>query len=76
MYRDRNELDSPPCLSTSDPLTLTAGEASALVGVSVTTFRRLVRSGDAPAPVRIGRRWVFRRADILNYVEALAPRPS
>jgi len=54
-------------------LRLTA--AAALLGVSVTAFKRLVREGDGPAPRRLGPRTpVWLRSELLAWLKARAQR--
>jgi excisionase family DNA binding protein len=60
----------------SGPALLTFNEVGRHLGVSLSQVQRLVRAGDLPV-VTIGRRNTrIRRADLLEYIENLTPRPT
>jgi len=45
--------------------------AAATLGISRSKWWQLVRAGDAPAPVRVGRRSTrWRRSDVMTYIES------
>lgn len=51
------------------PLALALGEAAALAGLTLGTFRRRSLSAQTPAPIRCGRCVRWRRSDIERWVE-------
>lgn len=62
-----------PTNEKEPPLMLPVTEAARLCGLCVRTLWRLVSTGKAPQPVRIGRRTLWRRADLLDFVAGLIP---
>lgn len=54
------------------PLTVTFATAAASLGVSQSTLKRLVRSGDL-LTVKVGARRLVRTADLASYVASLSP---
>jgi excisionase family DNA binding protein len=58
--------------SIADPLLLTPDHAAWHLGVPSATVLRLLRTGEVPA-VRIGSRWLIRRADLEGWVARLVP---
>jgi excisionase family DNA binding protein len=53
------------------PALLSEPQAAAYIGVSATTLRGMVERGDAPAPVRVGIRRLYRRIDLDAWVASL-----
>jgi predicted DNA-binding transcriptional regulator AlpA len=47
--------------------------AAALAGVSRTTWHRLTVAGKAPAPIRLGRRVLWDRAELTAWIEGRCP---
>lgn len=64
----------PPPLSGSDPLTLDAAGAAALVGVSRSLWYSLLAQGRTPVPLRLGRRTLWRKEELTAWVRAGCPR--
>lgn len=57
----------------TDPL-LTDRESAALLSVSLSTFWRLVRSGTAPKPIKLGFTSRWPKSEILNIIEVAKAR--
>jgi excisionase family DNA binding protein len=55
------------------PIMLTPEEVAELVGVSIWSVRRLLRSGELPA-VRMGRKYLIRVADLAEYLTPASRR--
>ena len=55
------------------PVLIGAKEAARLCGVGRTTWFLLVSSGKAPAPVRLGRRVLWNRAELEAWIIAGCP---
>lgn len=55
------------------PLALSAEETARLLGVAPRTWRLLVASGRALRPIRLGRRVLWRRAELDAWLAAGAP---
>ena len=52
---------------------LNAAEAALYIGVSKTTFKNMVKNGQAPKPIQISpRRLVWDRKKLDSFIEALA----
>lgn len=62
-----------PSVSAASPLLISREDAAAMLGVAVETFDRQRRAGKTPAPVRIGGRLLFRRADLDAWVAMGCP---
>jgi predicted DNA-binding transcriptional regulator AlpA len=62
-----------PAAPALPPLLLPARQAAALCGVSEATWWRLHSAGRVPAPVRLGGRTLWRRSDVLAFVEMGCP---
>lgn len=54
---------------SASPL-ITKQEAAAFCLVSIATWERLERKGDVPPPVRIGRRCLYRRVDVMAWIDS------
>jgi excisionase family DNA binding protein len=54
-------------------LLLTDREAAALCGVGRSTWRRLLSAGKIPQPLHLGRSCRWRRAEVLDWLDAGAP---
>ncbi|MEM7813233.1 MAG: helix-turn-helix domain-containing protein, partial [Planctomycetota bacterium] len=50
--------------SGTGSLLISRDDAASMLGVAVETFDRQRRAGKTPAPVKIGGRLLFRRADL------------
>ncbi len=61
---------SPPVIP---PLLVSASEAARLCGVSRTSWWALHSAGRVPLPVRLGRRTLWRVAELAEWVEAGCP---
>ncbi len=60
---------------TPEPLLLGEDESSRMINVGKTLFRTLVADGRfAPKPIRLGRRKLWRLADIQEWVRLGCPR--
>lgn len=57
----------------NEPLLIPANEVSALLGISRTKWMSMADSGKTPEAVRIGRRVLYRREEILAWVDAGCP---
>ena len=55
------------------PILLSAPEAATALGVSRAHFLQLHSSGRVPRPVRLGRRVLWRKAELSAWVEAGCP---
>jgi predicted DNA-binding transcriptional regulator AlpA len=56
---------------------LNTNETCQFVNVSAPNWRRLVRNGVAPQPIRVGTRKVgWRIGELINWLEARAERPT
>jgi predicted DNA-binding transcriptional regulator AlpA len=55
-------------------LLLTAKRAAKVCGISLRTWRTYDSAGRIPRPVRIGRRTLWRREELCNWVVAGCPR--
>lgn len=62
--------NKPPVVPTSDKLTLSLLEASALSGLSVNWLRDAIKSGGLKAAKR-GKGWNIKRTDLEMYIEGL-----
>jgi prophage regulatory protein len=52
-------------------------EIRALLGLSTTSIYRLIQNGEFPAPIKLGKSSVWRKGDILTYLDQLsAPWPG
>jgi excisionase family DNA binding protein len=58
---------------TSEALLVPDTVAAALTGVSRATWRRLFAAGKTPAAVRLGRRRLWNRAELVAWAEAKCP---
>jgi predicted DNA-binding transcriptional regulator AlpA len=57
-----------------EPLRVDARAASAMLGVGRTLWLNLVASGRAPRPVRLGRRVLWVREELIKWVRNKCPR--
>ena len=52
---------------------LNAADAASCIGVSKTTFKKMVKNGEAPKPIQISkRRIVWDKKKLDSFIEALA----
>ena len=63
-------------MMTNDPLTLTAGQAAKLVGLAPSTLAKLRLSGNGPLYCKLGRRVVYRRADLEAWLQSRTARDT
>ena len=61
---------------THDPLTLTAGEAAKLLGLAPSTLAKLRLNGNGPLYCKLGRRVVYRRADLEVWLQSRTTRDT
>jgi predicted DNA-binding transcriptional regulator AlpA len=61
---------------TQNPIALTAGEASKLLGLAPSTLAKLRLSGSGPAYCKLGRRVVYRREDLAAWLESRVARDT
>ena len=61
---------------TNDPLTLTAGDAAKLVGLAPSTLAKLRLTGNGPLYCKLGRRVVYRRADLEAWLQSRTTRDT
>src|SRR4051812_15689033 len=61
-------------MSTNYPITLPADEAAEVVGLAPSTLAKLRLSGNGPIYCKLGRRIVYRRADLEAWLEARVAR--
>jgi excisionase family DNA binding protein len=59
--------------ATIEPLLIPDTEAARLAGCSRSHWQRLIVAGRVPAPIRLGRRVLWRRADVIAWIEASCP---
>ncbi len=57
-------------MMTNNPLTLTAGEAAKLVGLAPSTLAKLRLNGNGPTYCKLGRRVVYRPADLEEWLQS------
>jgi predicted DNA-binding transcriptional regulator AlpA len=55
------------------PLLISDRAAAALAGVSRAHWHRLRAAGKVPAPVRLGRKVLWRRSELVTWIEAGCP---
>ena len=59
------------------PVLITETQAAELVGIKARTWRRMTRSGIAPAPIKLGKgerpMIRFRRDELLDWIKAGCP---
>jgi len=60
----------------SDGAVLTAGEAARLVGLSESTLAKLRLNGNGPVYCKLGRRVVYRRADLEDWLQSRTTRDT
>lgn len=63
-------------MNDAEPLLLDAQHTARLLGICRAGVYRGVANGRIPAPVRIGRRTLWRRAELLAWVNAGCPPVS
>jgi excisionase family DNA binding protein len=52
------------------PLTLTVGEAAKMLGLAPSTLAKLRLNGNGPTYCKLGRRVVYRRVDLEEWLES------
>jgi excisionase family DNA binding protein len=63
-------------MTTSNPITLTAEEAAKLLGLAASTLAKLRLSGNGPLYCKLGRRVVYRRADLEQWLQSRTTRDT
>jgi predicted DNA-binding transcriptional regulator AlpA len=61
-------------MTTSNPITLTASEAARVLGLAPSTLAKLRLSGNGPLYCKLGRRVVYRRDDLVAWLESRVAR--
>ncbi len=61
---------------TNDPLTLTADQAAKLLGLAPSTLAKLRLNGSGPLYCKLGRRVVYRRADLEAWLQSRTARDT
>ncbi len=61
-------------MMTTNPITLTAGEAAKLLGLAPSTLAKLRLSGNGPVYCKLGRRVVYRREDLEAWLDSRVAR--
>jgi predicted DNA-binding transcriptional regulator AlpA len=61
-------------MTTNDPISLTVGEAAKVLGLAPSTLAKLRLSGNGPVYCKLGRRVVYRRGDLLAWLESRVAR--
>ncbi len=72
---DQNYCNLPDTEGTLHPLVIGAKDFAALLQVSSRTIWRLVSSGEAPKPVRIGGSCRWRLDEIKDWISSGCPSP-
>ncbi|MDD5502464.1 MAG: helix-turn-helix domain-containing protein [Candidatus Thermoplasmatota archaeon] len=52
-----------------EPFTFNETQAARVIGVSRSTFRRYVAKGELPAPRRLGKRLLYSRRALMEWLE-------
>ena len=60
-------------IETGSKLLLSARDAAKLLGCGERTLHKYNAAGTIPAPVRLGRRWVWRRLELIAWTRAGCP---
>lgn len=63
-------------MTTNDPITLAAGEAAVLLGLAPSTMAKLRLSGNGPVYFKLGRRVLYRREDLVAWLESRVARDT
>jgi len=63
-------------MMTNNPLTLTAGEAAKLLGLAPSTLAKLRLNGNGPLYCKLGRRVVYRLADLEQWLQSRTVRDT
>lgn len=64
---------TPVAVDNPEPLLIDVKAVCALVGVGRTLWLSMVASGKTPAPVRLGRRTLWRREEIVAWIDSGCP---
>ena len=75
----QSNLSSPsvqPGRRVDPPKVVTAGEAARLVGLSASTLAKLRLNGNGPAYCKLGRRVVYRPADLEQWLQSRTARDT
>lgn len=72
MHQDNDLRGAPTERATSTPLSVSDVQAAKLLGISRAGLHRFVRKGLIPKPFKLGRRSLYRVADLRNCVDRLA----
>ena len=69
-------MTQPHTTIDSQKLQLTDKEAANMLGIGKSTLWEMVRKKKAPAPVKLGGSTRWKRADILQHIEAMSTTTS
>ncbi len=58
-------------MRNQSPELLTGCEARKLAGLPTATWLELIETGQLPKPVRIGARYMWRRADVIQWIREM-----
>jgi hypothetical protein len=63
-------------MTISNPITLTAKEAARVLGLAPSTLAKLRLYGNGPVYCKLGRRVVYRREDLAEWLETRVARDT
>ena len=63
-------------MTTNNSITLTACEAAKVLGLAPSTLAKLRLSGNGPVYCKLGRRVVYRREDLAEWLETRVARDT
>lgn len=63
-------------MSPDQPITLTAGQAAKLIGLAPSTLAKLRLNGNGPLYCKLGRRVVYRPADLEQWLQSRTTRDT
>jgi predicted DNA-binding transcriptional regulator AlpA len=69
----KSAFSSEGAVSHIEPLLIPDTAAAALAGVSRAHWHRLRAAGKVPVPVRLGRKVLWRRAELCSWIDAGCP---
>ena len=61
---------------TNDPISLSAKEAAKILGLASSTLAKLRLKGNGPVYYKLGRRVVYRRDDLLAWLQSRVARST
>jgi excisionase family DNA binding protein len=63
-------------MTTDNPITMTVNEAARLLGLAPSTLAKLRLNGNGPVYCKLGRRVVYRRSDLENWLQSRTARDT